>query len=74
MAKDTIRFANGAVFDCSYLATDGQGTAWIILDGLDIVESVSVFSNPDMTDVMEWATTGLLVILSLCLLWSTGTA
>ena len=54
MGKDTIKFANGAVFDCSYLATDGQGTAWIILDGLNIVESVSVFSNPDMTDVMEW--------------------
>lgn len=51
---DEIKFANGAVYDCSYLATDGQGTAWIILDGLDINESVSILSNPEMTEEMEW--------------------
>ena len=51
---DTIKFANGICYECSYLATDGQGTAWIILDGLDIAESVAVFSNSDMTERMEW--------------------
>ena len=51
---DEIKFANGAVYDCSYLATDGQGTAWIVLDGLSIAESAAIFSNPDMTEVMEW--------------------
>lgn len=51
---DEIKFANGAVYDCAYLATDGQGTAWIVLAGLDIAESVAVFSNPDMTAEMEW--------------------
>ena len=51
---DEIKFANGAVYDCSYLATDGQGTAWIILDGLDIIESVNILSNPEMTEEMEW--------------------
>ena len=53
---DTIKFANGAVYDCSYLATDGQGTAWIILDGLNITESAAIFSNPEMTREMEWGT------------------
>lgn len=51
---DEIKFANGAVYECSYLATDGQGTAWIVLAGADIVESVAIFSNSDMTSVMEW--------------------
>ena len=51
---DEIKFANGAVYDCSYLATDGQGTAWIILDGLNITESVSILSDPEMTEEMEW--------------------
>lgn len=51
---DEIKFANGAVYDCSYLATDGQGTAWIILDGLDIIESVNILSNSEMTEEMEW--------------------
>lgn len=51
---DEIKLGNGAVYNCSYLATDGQGTAWIILDGLDIIESVNILSNPEMTEEMEW--------------------
>ena len=51
---DEVRFANGAVYDCSYLATDGNGSAWIVLDGLNIAECAAILSNKDMTEVMEW--------------------
>lgn len=51
---DELKFANGSVYDCSYLATDGQGTAWIVLDGLDMAESAAIMSNPEMTAEMEW--------------------
>ena len=51
---DEIKMANGAVYDCSYLATDGQGTAWIVLDGLDMAESAAILGNPDITAEMEW--------------------
>ena len=51
---DTIKMASGLVFDCAYLATDGQGTAWIVLDGLDMAESAAVMSDPENTSEMEW--------------------
>lgn len=51
---DEIKMANGAVFPCNYLATDGQGTAWIALDGLSMAESAEVMGNPEMTEQMEW--------------------
>lgn len=51
---DVIKMANGAVYDCAYLATDGQGTAWIVLDGLAMAESASVLGDPELTSEMEW--------------------
>lgn len=51
---DEIKMANGAVFDCAYLATDGQGTAWIVLAGLDMAESARIMGDPEYTEVMEW--------------------
>lgn len=52
---DEITFANGAVYNCSYLATDGQGVLWLILDDLDMLETVRVLSNPEMTEEILWA-------------------
>ena len=51
---DEIIMANGVAYNCSYLTTDGQGTAWIVLDGLNMAESAAVLGNPDMTEEMKW--------------------
>lgn len=51
---DQIKFANGAVYDCAFLATVPGGTAYIALDGVTFSEAASIFSNPDMTSTMEW--------------------
>lgn len=51
---DEIKLANGAIYPCSYLATDGQGTAWIVLDGLDMAESAAIMGDPNVTAEMEW--------------------
>ena len=51
---DGIKFADGTVMECSYLATDGQGSLWIVLNGLDPAESVSILSDTDKTEEMEW--------------------
>ena len=52
---DEIKLANGQVYGCSYLATDGQGMLWLILDGLDVSESAAILSDPDLTETMEWS-------------------
>lgn len=54
---DTIRFANGAVYDCTFLATlpDGSSfTAFIALADVDFAEAARIFSDPDMTAEMEY--------------------
>jgi hypothetical protein len=54
---DTIKFANGAVYDCSFLSTIPEGskhTAFIALSGVSFAEAAAIFSNPEMTREMEW--------------------
>lgn len=51
---DTIKFANGAIYDCSFLSTVPGGTAIIALANVTFSEAASIFSNPDMTAQMEW--------------------
>lgn len=51
---DTIKFANGAVYDCSFLATVPSGRAFIALVGVTFTEAAQIFSNPEMTLEMEW--------------------
>lgn len=54
---DTIKFANGAVYDCSFLSTipDGNAhTAFIALSGVSFAEAAAIFSDPEMTREMEW--------------------
>lgn len=54
---DTIKFANGAVYDCSFLSTIPNGNAMqaiIALDGVSFAEAATIFSNENMTREMEW--------------------
>ena len=55
---ETIRFANGAVYDCSFLSTIPDGdthTAFIALSGVTFAEAAQIFSDENMTRAMEWA-------------------
>lgn len=49
---DTIKFANGAVYDCSFLSTLGDGTAFVALANISFAEAAAIFSNEDMTAEM----------------------
>ena len=51
---DTIKFANGAVYDCSFLSTLGDGTAFIALANISFAEAAAVFSNENMTREMDY--------------------
>ncbi len=54
---DTIKFANGAVYDCSFFSTIPNGNtmqAIIALDGVSFAEAAAIFSNENMTREMEW--------------------
>ena len=52
---DRIKFANGAVHSCSYLSTiPNQRMAFIALDDVTFGEAAEIFSNPSMTEEMEW--------------------
>lgn len=54
---NTIKFANGAVYDCSFLSTIPNGSeneAIIALTDVDFPTAATVFSDKNMTSVMEW--------------------
>ena len=53
---DTIKFANGAVYECSFLSTipDGNGTAYIALSGVDFVQAAQIFADTEMTREMQY--------------------
>ena len=52
---DTIKFANGAVYSCPHLATLPElGIAYVALDDVTFAEAAQIFSNPEMTSVMEF--------------------
>jgi len=51
---DNIKFANGAVYDCSFLSTIPDGTAFIALSGVDFAQAAQIFSNQNMTREMEY--------------------
>lgn len=67
---DTIRFANGAVFECSYLSTSGEGRATIALADVDYPTAARIFSDENMTREMEWGNyrlVGYTQLTDLCL-------
>ena len=51
----TIKFADGTVYRCTFCATDGNGSAFIALDAVTFPEAAAIFSDENMTSVMEWA-------------------
>jgi len=51
---DTIKFANGAVYDCSFLSTIPDGTAFIALADVSFAEAAAIFSDESMTSEMEY--------------------
>lgn len=54
---DTIRFANGAVYDCSFLSTIPDGgtfMAFIALANVTFAEAAAIFSDANLTSEMEW--------------------
>lgn len=65
---DTIKFANGAVYDCSFLSTIPDGTAFIALSGVDFSQVAQIFSNPSMTREMEYGENRLVGYTTLVML------
>lgn len=65
---DTIKFANGAVYDCSFLSTIPDGTAFIALSGVDFSQVAQIFSNPSMTCEMEYGENRLVGYTTLVML------
>lgn len=52
-----IKFANGAVYDCSFLSTIPNGSeneAIIALADVDFPTAATVFSDKNMTSAIEW--------------------
>ena len=53
---DTIKFANGAVHECSLCATIPEmQMAYVALSDVTFVEAAAIFSDPDMTEIMEYS-------------------
>ena len=51
---DEIKFANGSVFDCPFLSTLPDGTAFVALSGVTFAEAARIFADETMTREMEW--------------------
>lgn len=54
---DTIKFANGEVHECSFLATIPEGStmrASIALTDVDFTQAAAIFSDTEKTAEMEW--------------------
>lgn len=51
---DTIKFANGAVYDCSFLSTLPDGTAFVALANISFADAAVIFANENMTRTMEY--------------------
>ena len=52
---DTIKFANGAVYNCSLCATiPNMQVAYIAIPDISFAEASAIFANPDMTAEMEY--------------------
>ena len=49
-----IKFGNGDEYDCPYLATIPDGTAFIALSDVTFVEAATIFSDETMTGEMEY--------------------
>lgn len=50
---DELKFANGAVYDCSFLSVLPEGRAYIALSGVSFVEAAAIFTDPAMTSEIK---------------------
>lgn len=52
---DEIKFANGAVYNCPFLATlPREGIAYVAVAGVTFAEAAAIFSDPALTERIEW--------------------
>lgn len=54
---DKIKFANGAVYDCASISTapyTGFNKAIIALANITFAEAAAIFSDPNLTQEIEW--------------------
>ena len=52
---DTITFADGSVYNCSFCATTPEGRAFVALSGVSFAEAATVFSDPSLTGEMTYS-------------------
>ena len=53
---DTIKFANGAVYNCTMCATiPNMQMAYVALGDVSFADAAAIFSDPEMTEVMEYS-------------------
>lgn len=57
---DKITFADGSIYNCSFLATNGNGNAAIALADVTIVEAATIFSDESMTEEMQYGNNNLI--------------
>ena len=65
---DTIKFANGAIYDCPYLDSADGGNAHIALSGVSVAEAASIFSDEEMTAEIEYGNKRLIGYTTLTML------
>ena len=54
---DTIKFANGAVYECPFLATIPDGStfrAFIGISNVSFSDAAAIFADANLTQEMEW--------------------
>ena len=50
---DTIKFADGSVYNCPFCATTAD-TAYIALSGINFATAATIFSDTEKTERMEY--------------------
>ena len=51
---DKIKFASGAIYNCTFCSTLPDGTAFIAIDSTSFVQAASIFENQLNTRRMEY--------------------
>lgn len=60
---DTIKFANGASYECTFISTIPNGEsnmAFIALANIGYAEAAAIFSDPTMTREIKWGSSMLI--------------
>ena len=51
---ETVRFYDGSIYNCPAVFADGAETAFIILDGVTLVEAAQIATDESKTQEFEW--------------------